>query len=190
MHETKVIAISGASGCGKTTIVKELAAQFKCPYLQFDAYVDEFSYPQDMRKWYEDGANVSEIKTPRMIESLRNLTTGEHKYIFIEEPFGRERSCISALINHVVLLDLPMELCLSRLTRRNIGNSSPIYPDSIIKYLEKYEDYFRDIYIETVNQVRKNCDLIIHETCPVSVTTDIVSKWLKSKKTNKLLVAL
>ena len=33
MPNTKVVAISGASGAGKTTIVKQLASKFDCPFL-------------------------------------------------------------------------------------------------------------------------------------------------------------
>ena len=181
MDRVKVVAISGASGCGKTSIVRQLSSDFGCPYLHFDDHVNKSSYPQDMKKWYENGANVSEINTPNMVDSLSDLIDGDHSYIFVEEPFGRERNCISSLIDYVVLLDPPMDICLSRIVRRNIGHSSNGSHSSILKYLANYEDHFRDIYIETVNQVRKNCDLIIQEICPVSVTADIVTKWLKSK---------
>ena len=181
MDRVKVVAISGASGCGKTSTVRQLSSDFCCPSLHFDDYVHKFSYPQNIKKWYENGANVSEINTPDMINALRQLIEVNHSFIFVEEPFGRERSCISSLIDYVVLLDQPMDICLSRVVRRNIEYSSNASYSSVLKHLGNYEDHFRDIYIETVNQVRENCDLIIQEICPVSVTADIVGKWLKSK---------
>ena len=181
MDRVKVVAISGSSGCGKTSTVRQLSREFGCPSLHFDDYVQKYSYPQDMKTWHENGADVSEINTPDMIIKLQQLIEGKHSYIFVEEPFGRERSCMSSLIDHVVLLDLPMDICLSRVLRRNIEHYSNDSCGSILKYLGNYEDHFRDIYIETVNQVRKNCDLIISEVCPVSVTADIVSNWLKNK---------
>lgn len=181
MDRVKVVAVSGASGCGKTSTVRQLSSDFDCPFLYFDDYVHKFSYPQDMKKWHENGADVSEINTPDMIIKLRQLIEGNHSYIFVEEPFGRERSCISSLIDYVVLLDQPMDICLSRVVRRNIAHCSNDSHSSVLEYLGNYEEHFRDIYIETVNQVRKNCDLIIKEIYPVSVNADIVSKWLKSK---------
>jgi len=48
MSSTKVIAISGASGAGKTTLVKQLAKAFNCPFLLFDDYFDKESYPYNM----------------------------------------------------------------------------------------------------------------------------------------------
>ncbi|SEH56039.1 Uridine kinase [Rheinheimera pacifica] len=181
MDRVKVVAISGASGCGKTSTVRQLSSDFGCPFLHFDDYVHQFSYPKDMKKWKENGADVSEIYTPDMINNLRQLIESSHSYVFVEEPFGRERSCISSFIDYVVLLDQPMDICLSRVIRRNIERHSNDSHSSVLKYLSNYEDHFRDIYIKTVNKVRKNCDLIIQEICPVSVTADIVSKWLKSK---------
>lgn len=63
MNSTKVIAISGASGAGKTTIVKQLAEAFNSQFLLFDHHANADTYPEDMKKWLESGANVSAIKT-------------------------------------------------------------------------------------------------------------------------------
>ncbi len=182
MDKTKVIAISGASGCGKTSLVKVLAARFSCPSLHFDDHVEPFSYPHDMKKWHQQGANVSEIKTPKMLESLHRLMAGEHQYIFVEEPFGRERSGIAPLVDFVVLLDLPLELCLSRVLRRNISNSASGNYESVARYLAKYQDHFREIYLETVKQVRENCDLIVDKKHSVATGAEIVANWLINKK--------
>ena len=95
MDRVKVVAISGASGCGKTSTVRQLSSDFCCPSLHFDDYVHKFSYPQNMKKWYENGSNVSEINTPDMINALRQLIEGNHLYIFVEEPFGRNTAAFS-----------------------------------------------------------------------------------------------
>jgi uridine kinase len=45
MIKPKVIAVSGASGSGKTTMVKLLAQRLNCPALFFDDYADNNTYP-------------------------------------------------------------------------------------------------------------------------------------------------
>ena len=106
MNYPKVIAISGASGSGKTTIVKQLAKVFNCPFLLFDEHTNKDTYPQNMKDWYDDGANVSLISTPDFVISLSALISSDNsRYVFIEEPFGKERDSMSALIDYVVLLD-------------------------------------------------------------------------------------
>ena len=181
MSQVKVIAISGASGCGKTTLVKNLADEFKCPSLHFDDFVVNNAYPANMKKWYENGANVSEIKTPELASALGKLIRNNNsKYVFLEEPFGRERDSISSLIDYVVLLDQPMEICLSRVIQRNIDNPTPDSLNSISRYLANYDDHFRDIYIEAVNQVRGNCNLSIRDVISVQECTRLIGNWLRS----------
>lgn len=187
MNNIKVVAVSGVSGAGKTTIVKQLANEFDCPFLLFDDHTDKSTYPQDMKHWLKNGANVSLITTPKLVSSLESLITkNSSRFVFIEEPFGKERDSMSALIDYVVLLDQPMELCLARLIKRHIEQPNLDSISSISNYLDKYEDHFREIYISAANQVRNNSDLIFQEVLSTKETTNYICNWLKNNKTVRL----
>lgn len=41
MNNIKVVAVSGVSSSGKTTIVKQLANEFNCPFILFDDHTDK-----------------------------------------------------------------------------------------------------------------------------------------------------
>ena len=60
----KVVAISGISGSGKTSLVKTLSHSLSCPSVLFDDFVDDQTYPKDIKKWVTNGANVLDVETP------------------------------------------------------------------------------------------------------------------------------
>lgn len=62
----KVVAISGISGSGKTLLVKTLSHSLSCPSVLFDDFVDDQTYPKDIKKWVTNGANVLDVETHRM----------------------------------------------------------------------------------------------------------------------------
>ena len=91
---------------------------------------------------------------------------------------------MSSLIDYVVLLDQPMEVCLSRVIMRNIRHPSSDSLTSIPNYLAMYDDHFREIYIAVTKQVRENSDLIIQKVASNDFITNDISNWLK-KNTNE-----
>lgn len=98
MNNTNVVAISGASGAGKTSVLMELANEYGCPFLSFDDFTDGNNYPENMQNWLINGANAFLIKTPKYTASLQNLISKKSdSFIFIEEPFGKERDSLSPL---------------------------------------------------------------------------------------------
>jgi uridine kinase len=177
-NHTKIVAVSGVSGAGKTSVVKKLANVFNAPFLLFDEHVDKNSYPKNMKVWLKNGANVSLIRTPSFTQSLTNLIT-QNQFVFIEEPFGRERQSMAPLIDYVILLDPPMELCLARILRRHTKGEGSI--ESISNYLDKYEDHLRDIYKLTIDQVRNNADLVCENADSINETTHFITDWINSK---------
>src|SRR5262245_57435169 len=129
-----VIAIAGASGAGKTTLVKKVAALLR-EAVTF--YFDDYSeYPPDVDRWLQEGADLKMWETPRLTEDLRRLKFGTPlvlseparfhreaisetkpkgilepaRFIVIEEPFGRERPGMDTLIDFVVGLDTPLDV--------------------------------------------------------------------------------
>ena len=177
----KVVAISGMSGSGKTSLIKRLSLSLSCPYLLFDDFVDIESYPNNMKEWVLNGACASDIKTPLMEKALIELLeTSKSEYVFVEEPFGKSRLPLSSSIDKVVLLDIPMDICLSRVISRNIAQSCGGPTQQINQYLAKYNEFLRDAYIKTNSQTRLKSDLIIDKAYPLRELEKIVIQWLRA----------
>lgn len=178
---THVIAISGSSGSGKTTLIKALSQLENSCALYFDDYVEQTTYPSDMKKWLRNGADVNQINAWRFDEKVKELAA-EHKFdfIFIEEPFGGERRALSASIDSVICLDPPQDVCLARLIQRRIHETSDSELSGIKAYLFDYEDYFRDIYITVNKQVKLQAEMVISGTFSTEYAIEKVKRYLES----------
>ena len=183
-HQPKVIAFSGASGCGKTTLIKKLAAQLKCPYVLFDDHANQNTYPQNMKTWLEQGADVTLISSPTFPCAIKDAINAvktnnpNAPFVFIEEPFGRQRPDIAALIDKVILLDVPLSLCLTRIIKRRLARGGQSSIAQLPDYLDRYESHLREVYLTVVNQVRLDCDFVFDELCSVEDSVDKITVWL------------
>jgi uridine kinase len=188
MPNLNIIAISGASGSGKSAVIAQLAVLLNCRSLHFDDFIDPDSFPLSMRCWLKDGADPAVIRTPRLVAALQQASaeaSSRHdasQFLLLEEPFGRQRPEIAALLDKVVLLKVPQETCLSRVIQRNLAqNSAADARVQIQNYLQRYDDYLQQAYQITVAQVAANCDLIITDLSPCVTIATTISSWLKQQ---------
>ena len=140
--KTMVIAVSGYSGAGKSTVVSQLSRAFNCSALFFDDYASREDFPSDISAWIKEGGDPNEISTPLFHHHLLQLINGDFielvkgngwakeyginqsdkeikivmpsPLLIIEEPFGRERQEIKELIDFVVYLEIEPEIALGR----------------------------------------------------------------------------
>ena len=133
--EPYVIVIAGYVGSGKSTVAVSLSKSLEnAPILFFDHYEKYIEWPHDMNRWIKEGADLTQIRIPRLKEDLLSLLQGRpitdplegksiapSKYILIEEPSGRERGEIREYIDLVVYIDVPQDVCVLRLVERVIN---------------------------------------------------------------------
>lgn len=129
-----VIAVSGSSGSGKSTLVNELSRQLNAVALYFDAYQATTLYPTDMmlRLAKGDPIDLNEVQSPHFDRDIMKLKKGEKvtdpwerelppsEYIVVEEPFGRLRREIGNVLDFVVFVDTPLNICLARRVLRDL----------------------------------------------------------------------
>ena len=208
MNKTIVIAVSAISGGGKTTFVKRAAEVLKAESIFFDDYFVEQNYPSDIDKWLKDGADLNSWKSPELVKDLATLKSGEtikhpktgaeqqqNRFIIIEEPTGRQRQEMSELIDYVIVLDTPPAISVARRILRNITqvpvdrlNEAP--KEALVaeygRFLNHYTDYLTgyvsttyDVYVNILNQVKNNCDLVIDWRLTTDQQVELMIKELK-----------
>ena len=174
---TRVIAVAGASGAGKSALVAALRDRLSpAASLHFDDY---FEGPPggDDRQWLAEGADPEVVQTPAMVEALAARRDDPAlAHVVVEEPFGRCRSAIAPLIDLVVCIDVPLEIALARVIRRALDAGDPRGPARVVERLGRLVDGFldrhRDIYRIVNARVMADCDLIVDGERPIAELVD------------------
>jgi len=208
-----VIVVSGSVGSGKSTISTALSKILgDAPILIFDHYGQYVEWPEDMEGWINAGADPTHIRVPKLREDLHSLLEGRaisdpqngnvlspSRYILLEEPSGRERQEIKEYIDLVVFIDVPQDVCVTRMIARvmdmNVWNSKGSFQgetrEDIVRQLEAVASWItqyqqaRPMYIQVSRIVKVNADIVVDGLKDVNgITTDIMS--LMKDKQGKL----
>ena len=176
-----VVAVSGTSGAGKSTVVDGIASAVALSghhavALHFDDYADMSQLPEDLVGWLERGANPDEWRTDRLANDLMTRVNSAEPdtVIIVEEPFGRARTPMRKLFDLAIHIDLPLEISLARRLLRDFvpesGEKDQPGTDQLRHYLAQYLRGGGAAY-QVIDQVaRETSDLTLDGLSDSSVT--------------------
>lgn len=196
-----VVAISGTSGSGKTSLVQKVTGLLEdAVSFYFDDYASVSKYPSNFSEWVKEGADLNQWETPQLFEDLQALRNGKFislpdnkgviktaRFIVMEEPFGRERARMNELIDFVVFINVPLEVALARRLLRDaewcLSEKNPEYLAAYLKeYLTGYlSGATREMYLEVNARVLKNCDLVLDGVKSLDELADEIVAAIKTK---------
>ena len=112
-----VIAVSGVSGAGKTSLVNRLNQEIEdSSRLLYDHYKPNYD------KLIKD---LKMLKAGHQIEyPIENEIIYPSRFVIIEDPAGITDTNLDKLVDFSVFIDTPLEICLTRILLRAIYNSS------------------------------------------------------------------
>ncbi len=171
-----VIAVSGPSGAGKTTLAANLAAALApSTQLSYDHYYRSVAaWECDYRQWVEQGCDPNQFNSiPPLVDDLRALRHGHTvtsprnevipaaPIIIIEEPWGRQRAELAPLIDYVVHIDIPLDVSLARRLFRDGQRGYDLFA-----YVRAYlEMPLRSIYLQ-MQKGAASADLVLDGLLP------------------------
>ena len=206
-----MITVAGTAASGKSTLSQELEKVIgDATALKFDDYFEFLSgWPKDIRKWLDEGANFQNWKNDRLVEDIKSLLNGQNitypltneprhpcKFIFVEDPSGREREEMKEFVDFVLYIDLPNDIAymrgLDRWLNKEITKEDgskqkirDIKPEElmneIVNYVKLYVSHYRDLYISACEVVKKDVDLIIDGTKSTQEQVEQVTHFLAEK---------
>lgn len=209
ISKPRVIVISGYVGSGKSTVAAKLSEIMgNVPTLIFDHYEEYIEWPQEMRLWMQDGADLSGIQVPKLKDDLLTLLNGRSikyplgdklvssaDYIILEEPSGRERQEIREYIDLVVYIDVPQDVCVTRLIQRVMdmavwdakGTFAGEPKEDLVRQLDaaamwiNHYQKTRALYMSGSSAVKQNADVLIDGMKSVNEITSEILNTIREK---------
>ncbi len=199
-----VVAVSSAPGGGKTTLVQKAGELLGASTLFFDDYESVSEYPQDLKQWVEDGADLNLWKTPKFADDLAALKRGENiesqaggattsptEFIVIEEPMGRGRDEMAKSIDFVALIDTPLDIALARNLLRVDGTNTSanmrqgtkeLLVASSREFVRDYLDVSRSVYIAVQDQVAADCEMVLDGRLPPDELAELLVRAVRQAR--------
>lgn len=191
-HEAVVIAISGPSAAGKTTLVAKVAALLgNATTLSYDHYGAVAHWHPDIRQWVEEGCDPNQwVSIPQLVEDVRALRAGRAvvsprngqvvepaHYLVMEEPFGRDRDELAPLIDFVAHIAIPLDIALCRKLLRESANPALRFDPLVFaqEYLtERIGEFYR-----RQQQVSEHADLVVDGLQPPDELAEAIAAQVR-----------
>lgn len=193
-----VIAISGPSGAGKSTVIQNLINMLgNAVALRFDDYKETSTYPL-VSAWLEGGTDPNEFITPQFVADVRSLKNGSAilhpetkakigpvNFVVIEEPFGKARIEMRALIDFHVQIEIPLEVALARKIMRDfLSNVEDL--NEAMKRLQSYIEFYlragRALHIAVRNRALQDRELLVDGTLPSETVAQNIFEAVLAKR--------
>ena len=193
MDSVVIIGISAVTGGGKTAVALRLTEVLEdAVALHFDDYDDTNVHPDDLQRWFADGADYDAYETPLFTGHLQALKAGSSirypiggailgpaKYVVADAPLGRAHSDSGRFIDLMVFIDTPLDVAIARRVLREIDRQAGPDAGRSLQYvkgeLSGYLAQARPLYEEFQERMRASSDVIVDGTLDID---DIVKRYV------------
>jgi uridine kinase len=173
---TRVLAIAGPPGSGKTTLMLALAGRLPgSNWMSMDGFpAPSAMAPEALGQWLDDGADFAKLETPGLEEALRSWKAGletsepltgrrvpSAPLLILEAPLGRAHRATGSLIDALVWIDTPLDVALARNLVAWTASSEPHPPEWLAGDAQHYLATTRKVLLAQRDAVAADADLVV-----------------------------
>lgn len=174
----KIIAISGVTAGGKTTIVNELKKHIpNVKTLHFDEYSFEGEV-DDFYAWTIQGADYNVWNLTPLIRDIDKIKNDSNcDYLILDYPFAYCHNGLSKYIDCAIFIDTPLDIAMARRVLRDMKEATG---DEIRQDMKMYLKYARIAYVQMLKDVLPSSDYVIDGTKELNEKVEEISRIMLS----------
>ncbi len=190
--KSKIIAISGNMGSGKTTLARALQKDMKATLLCWDDFDDISTGPDDYVEWYHRGEDYNEWDYKELANTLKSLKGNQSilhpvfnqllnpaEYIIFDAPLGRLHHQTGQHIDYCFHINIPLDISLCRHLIRDFKNSNKS-KEELLEELEYYLTHSRPLFID--DDFKASADLVIDGMLTTEQQIQKIREYLQDKQ--------
>lgn len=182
---TRIIAIAGASGSGKSYLSSYVASRLDAPILSFDSYYLDLSHlpPRERAQWNFDDpasldwellrAQLAALRAGRGVDApvydfsthtrTRQTRRVEARgYLVLEGIFALYDAAVRTTLSLGVFIDYPDAGCLARRTARDVAERGR----TAASVREQYARTVRPMFAEHIAPTRRHAQVVVRGDSP------------------------
>lgn len=186
---SRIIAISGISGAGKTTLTRALASRHHASHLIWDDFDGISVHPDDYLDWFEGDRDYSEWNYAELAGMLRALKMSEATIhpitaervlptalVFFDAPLGRLHRQTAGMIDLAMHIRLPKDIALCRRLIRDYGAADELSLEDLIDELRFYAGDGHALFDDRA--LVEAADIVIDGTLPFARQLETIDRHL------------
>jgi uridine kinase len=193
---TKVVAICGCMGSGKTTLVRQLHQLIPRSSILLEDHYQTMTHMDALQldRWRARGAHIAELNLNGFDVAVRQTIDGTArstsvsppKILILESQFGRFHPLLSDLIDFQIWIDVPLDISLARrilqYTRTEmLGDSEATCLAELSGFCEMYLASTASLLREQNRLVEAVCDATLENNRSIAWMVDSALALLQSR---------